>query len=202
MISANCPSCGGALKKLPQRKTKCPHCGEFMFVRATPGGERHLVTAAVADAIDRDWAERAEHAAIDRVAGIFGWPAGLSLAALRGLLAEKMHDPTDRSAGMQAATQAAALARTEGERSAAHRWYYVHQLGAMAERGVSAVTIRGGLDACPACSALAGRELPIGAALEQLVPSPECDAVKRSRPCCAFWSPSLVGNPYLIGHTT
>ena len=60
MMSANCPSCGGALKKVPQRKTKCPHCGEYMCVRTMPGdGSRRVVTAAVAEQIDREWDGRA-----------------------------------------------------------------------------------------------------------------------------------------------
>lgn len=201
-MSANCPSCGGALKKVPQRKTKCPHCGEYMCVRTMPGdGSRRVVTAAVAEQIDREWEARGEQMHRDRVAGVVGGEGGLSRSALRGLLIEKMHDQSDRNAAMLAAAQLMTLEETDVQRDAAGRWYYTQQLMKMAESGVAAVMIRGSLDACPACSALAGREMPIREALEQTVPSPECDAVKRGRPCCAFWSPSIAGNPYGIKRT-
>lgn len=32
----NCPYCGCALKKMPMRKTRCPHCENFIFVRTCP----------------------------------------------------------------------------------------------------------------------------------------------------------------------
>lgn len=33
---AICPSCQGELKKVPGAMTKCPHCGELMYVRTDP----------------------------------------------------------------------------------------------------------------------------------------------------------------------
>lgn len=29
----SCPNCGGKLKAMPQRKTKCPHCGKYIYSR-------------------------------------------------------------------------------------------------------------------------------------------------------------------------
>jgi len=52
---AECPSCHGSLKKVPGAKTKCPHCGEFMFVRTTPDNVRLVVTKDEADKIDEQW---------------------------------------------------------------------------------------------------------------------------------------------------
>jgi predicted RNA-binding Zn-ribbon protein involved in translation (DUF1610 family) len=55
---AACPSCGGVLKKVPGAKTKCPHCGEFMFVRTDPtSNTRVVVTAEQAEAIEDEWAK-------------------------------------------------------------------------------------------------------------------------------------------------
>lgn len=55
---AACPSCGGVLKKVPGAKTKCPHCGEFMFVRTDPtSNSRVVVTAEQAEAIEDEWAK-------------------------------------------------------------------------------------------------------------------------------------------------
>jgi predicted RNA-binding Zn-ribbon protein involved in translation (DUF1610 family) len=52
---AECPSCSGVLKRAPGAKTKCPHCGEFMFVRTTPDNVRIVVTKNEADEIDERW---------------------------------------------------------------------------------------------------------------------------------------------------
>lgn len=40
---AECPSCQGILRKIPGAKTKCPHCGEFMYVRTEPHSRKRVV---------------------------------------------------------------------------------------------------------------------------------------------------------------
>lgn len=51
-----CPSCKAPLAKMPQRKTKCKACGEFVFIKSTPDNrERRLMTPAQADAAERAW---------------------------------------------------------------------------------------------------------------------------------------------------
>lgn len=52
---AKCPNCHEALKKVPGAKTKCPHCGKFMFVRTTPDNVRLVVTKDEAEKIDEQW---------------------------------------------------------------------------------------------------------------------------------------------------
>ncbi|OGE30545.1 hypothetical protein A2631_00030 [Candidatus Daviesbacteria bacterium RIFCSPHIGHO2_01_FULL_44_29] len=53
---AECPNCHKALSKVPGAKTKCLHCGEFMFVRTRPkDNARVVVTKAEADKIDEEW---------------------------------------------------------------------------------------------------------------------------------------------------
>lgn len=53
---AECPNCHKELFKIPGAKTKCPHCGEFMFVRTRPkDNARVVVTKAEADKIDEEW---------------------------------------------------------------------------------------------------------------------------------------------------
>lgn len=55
---AICPNCQGELKKVPGSKTKCPHCGFYMFVRTDPHTRRRLVvTEAQAEAIDDEIAK-------------------------------------------------------------------------------------------------------------------------------------------------
>lgn len=52
-----CPYCHASLAKIPGRKTKCPTCGEFMYVRTRPKDNvRVVVTKKEADKIDEDWA--------------------------------------------------------------------------------------------------------------------------------------------------
>lgn len=201
-MDANCPSCGGALKKMPQRKTKCPHCGQFMFVRSTSTDlTRRIVTAARAEEIERAWRGHFEQGLADEVAGMFDMRPGLPMSAVRSALMETVQHGRDRAKAMLAASQLARLAESDVQRDAAHRWYYAHQLMDMVERGVKTAVIRGGLDACPACQAQAGREMPIADAIERLVPSPRCESAKGGRVCCAFWSPGLAGNPYEFRRT-
>ena len=53
-----CPYCSGVLKKQPQRKTKCPHCGHLILVRTRPSDrKRVLVTERQAVEIETQWTE-------------------------------------------------------------------------------------------------------------------------------------------------
>lgn len=53
---AECPSCHRPLKKVPAVKTKCPHCGEVMFVRTRPEDfARVVATRAEAVRIETDY---------------------------------------------------------------------------------------------------------------------------------------------------
>lgn len=51
---SECPYCSNALKKIPAKKTKCPHCGKYIFVRTKPNKVRVTVTEEQAAAIDND----------------------------------------------------------------------------------------------------------------------------------------------------
>ncbi len=51
-----CPHCDQRLEKKPGRKKKCPHCGDFIFVRTRPSDEqRVLVTEAEVEEIEEQW---------------------------------------------------------------------------------------------------------------------------------------------------
>lgn len=80
-----CPYCGGQLKKIPAAKTKCPHCGNSMYVRVDPRiNARVVVTQAGLEGIEDanavahgTWEERRQdkidRAAVrDRLAQNFG----------------------------------------------------------------------------------------------------------------------------------
>src|SRR3989337_1781295 len=51
-----CPYCSAPLKKRPQKKMKCPHCGHFILVRTRPTDrKRVLVTENQAMEIEDQW---------------------------------------------------------------------------------------------------------------------------------------------------
>jgi hypothetical protein len=52
---AECPNCHGMLKKVPGAKTKCPLCGNFIYVRTRTDNVRVVVTKEDADKIDEVW---------------------------------------------------------------------------------------------------------------------------------------------------
>lgn len=52
---AECPNCQKTLSKIPGAKTKCPHCGDFMYVRTRTDNVRVVVTKSEADKIDEEW---------------------------------------------------------------------------------------------------------------------------------------------------
>jgi uncharacterized Zn finger protein (UPF0148 family) len=52
-----CPYCGVTLEKRPQRKKKCPSCGNFIYVKTLPTTrEKVLVTESQAEEIEKQWA--------------------------------------------------------------------------------------------------------------------------------------------------
>lgn len=55
--TATCPSCNGALKKVPGAKTKCPNCSEFVYVRTDPRSQsRRVVNESELEDIEDAWA--------------------------------------------------------------------------------------------------------------------------------------------------
>lgn len=71
---AQCPTCGGALAKPPLRKTRCPHCGDTMYVKYRPGQspeQRQIVGSKEAEEIERAWQhdDDADEATVARRAG-------------------------------------------------------------------------------------------------------------------------------------
>ena len=51
-----CPYCQNVLETKPQRKKKCPHCDNFIFVRSLPSGEKKvLLTEDEAKQVELEW---------------------------------------------------------------------------------------------------------------------------------------------------
>ena len=54
----NCPYCMQGLDKIPTRKSKCPHCGEYMYSRTRPSDRKKvLVTEKQKEEIEEQWAK-------------------------------------------------------------------------------------------------------------------------------------------------
>ncbi len=55
-VAQACPNCGVSLTKMPARKTKCRHCGLFMYVRTRPQDRvQVLLTEQDAQALEAQW---------------------------------------------------------------------------------------------------------------------------------------------------
>lgn len=50
-----CPNCESSLEKIPERKTKCKSCGEYMYVKTNTNRERVLVDLEGAERINTEW---------------------------------------------------------------------------------------------------------------------------------------------------
>lgn len=63
---ARCPTCNHELTRPPKRKTKCPHCSDYLYVKYHPGQdreERQIVGSNEAAQIEAEWdrQNRLEH---------------------------------------------------------------------------------------------------------------------------------------------
>lgn len=55
-VESKCPYCNHTLEQKPLRKKKCPNCGNHIYVRSTPSGQKKvLVTEQQAAEIDDKW---------------------------------------------------------------------------------------------------------------------------------------------------
>lgn len=51
-----CPSCGTLLERPPLKKAKCPHCGNFIFIRSRPiDGKRVLLKGTDLGQLEFEW---------------------------------------------------------------------------------------------------------------------------------------------------
>ncbi|MDH4208892.1 MAG: hypothetical protein OEV76_08455 [Anaerolineae bacterium] len=57
MTKPTCPYCNQTLDKTPKRKTKCPHCGNDIYVRSLPSGDHQkaLLTEQGAKEVEKEW---------------------------------------------------------------------------------------------------------------------------------------------------
>lgn len=128
-----CPSCKAPLAKMPQRKTKCKACGEFIFIKSTPDNrERRLMTQAQADAAEQAWSDHCANQQAARQAQ-FMQPA---LSGDRDAVLEMMK-----------------CARHPEERERWHLLLIEMDLAKLAKQGVRSVQLFG-VRLCPVCKPL------------------------------------------------
>lgn len=84
-----CPNCNKQLEKKPGRKSKCPHCGNFIYVRTRPlDRQRVLVTESQASELEEQWSrtssldirDHVERDEIERVQDAFRKKSGAKLS--------------------------------------------------------------------------------------------------------------------------
>ena len=53
IYDAPCPYCNNGLKRVPKSKTRCPNCGNYIYVRTDIKGQKFAVTEYEKSNIDR-----------------------------------------------------------------------------------------------------------------------------------------------------
>jgi hypothetical protein len=118
----HCPYCGSALSKIPQRKSKCPHCGQPIHVKASPTDrEKRLVTESQAAEIEAQWSEYHEHQKWNSLLQSFGVTDG-DFEREKSRLSASPHGAREAARSLLlgiASSQASSHARTRANHSLA-----------------------------------------------------------------------------------
>lgn len=178
----SCPSCGATLKKMPQRKTKCPHCGEAIYVRRTPEStEQRLMTHVQAAANEERWREcNIERAKLAN--------AQLLPAAMAG----------DRDAILQ--LMASAL--RSGDAEAHERWLLLLveiDLAKLARQGLRTAQLSAGREShrlCPACLPLDQSIINTHCGARAVVPA-DCSCEQKGLLMVSGWIKRPDGTGYV-----
>jgi uncharacterized Zn finger protein (UPF0148 family) len=222
MNQATCPSCNGELKKFPARKTKCPHCGNFIYVKRAPGeSEKRLVTEAQAAEIEAQWNTRSEERAADEFCHLYHIDPH-RYARVRDTLAKSTEPASLRwnteyfLARERAATESDLQMRKmlyfHLSRLCEHKKLYrdrrdflvkMHESELERYQGsmgaIVGVRVSGGNRACPVCQAHNGKRYTVEQALaEQPLPCTGCTCGETGNDpglCQCYYSSILRGGP-------
>jgi hypothetical protein len=119
-LGDECPTCQAALAKRPQRKTKCPHCGAFIFCRTRPiDGAHVLLKESELAVVEEDWVtdykmKQRQPRQIDPI-----WAERIAAARSTGPHA----DPAVEAAAQRAFAAIRAASQTEAPRDARDRLF-------------------------------------------------------------------------------
>lgn len=177
-----CPSCGATLKKMPQRKTKCPHCDESIYVRRTPESpDRKLMTQVQADANEARWHEfSTEHA---RQADVAAFPPAMA---------------GDRDAILQLMASALRC----GDAEAHERWLLLLieiDLAKMVRQGIRTAQLTAGREQhrlCPVCLRLDQSIISTQAGARAVIPT-DCACVQKGLLTVSGWIKRADGTGYV-----
>lgn len=207
---SHCPGCGGLLEKKPKRKTKCPHCGQYMRVRrgqlfteeqlsrmkeegALEGFIYRWVALLSDFGITREDLERKRETYAEGRERRASWrDAVWSLLNEAAVEAMKEGDPHDLKTVYR---HQAAFAVEEGRDpkrllAESHKW----GLRIDQRLGFEEVEIIGSDEgSCDACRAMSGQLLSIEDALEQLPIPTQCE--KDNGWCRCRYQPARLDNP-------
>lgn len=206
---ADCPYCQAPLQKAPQRKTKCPACGQTIHVKRTlDDPTRRLVTAEQAAAIEAQWQAEYrrrkylelakmcafEEPEVERVKQTLqaGFPADeLDRQAVFVLCRHALDTERDWPRRKLLAFVTARLLDEQGQDSIPfqHMMFKAELQNWVAAGCVVGVSIRPG-DRCDAANRLPREPMPLEQALQQMpLPAPGC----ARGVCMCSYSPVFVG---------
>lgn len=190
---AICPYCNRALVKFPGRKTKCPNCGDFIFVRTdSRTGNKTLLT----DKQTRihDWVKRlveefgiSEKMYENARARNPGQPEEQTILDLLGARAKRSRKDSFDSASFTYSSMGWFVHEGGGDPVGYLQLAAKAQLDSFQDEGVKSVEILSSPDSCPACLALQGKVFPIEQALQAMpLPSPNCTNIppNSEKPIC------------------
>lgn len=170
-----CPSCKAPLAKMPQRKTKCKACGDFIFIKSTPDNrERRLMTREQADAAEQAWSGHYA-SQLDASRGQFMQPA---LAGDRDAVLEMMR-----------------CARDPEERERWHLLLIEMDLAKLAKRGVRSVQLFGD-KLCPVCEPLNQTIISTSASARAVMPE-SCTCDPKGQLVLSGWIKRPDGSGYV-----
>ncbi len=157
MATATCPYCAAELEKVPQRKSKCPICGQPIYVKATPEDrQKRLMTESQAADAEARWERRSiiQHAL--GIASSLGFDAksverDLAAAAdvskaIENLCLDAATNGKDRYVRRLACFQLAIINAAQGSDSFLLflEQTRVHELAELKDRGIRRVEVRPG----------------------------------------------------------
>lgn len=200
-----CPHCGGKFKKPPQRKTRCSHCGEHVFVKGRPSDRvRRLVTEAQAFDIECEWTQYYAEQQVTDDARSLGIDDDAILAALQRhqdcteafrelCFAVIYSTATPQTRSLAAKMIAVHAARDHAERQTLQRLALQCSLEQAIELARFCETkryeLRTSEKVCASCSRMTGRSVAEVDARSMRAPPDDCPRVTGGTSCGLYWAP-------------
>lgn len=204
-LEPTCPTCSAPLHKVPQRKTKCKACGEFIYNKYTPDDRtRRLMTQAQADAAEAAWAWHSARAALLDLAQTHGIEEARAISALnaaRGDLKQATRALFQQSA-MRGDRDAVIEMMRSSDGEDRERWKFLLielDLAKLASRGIQSAQLSAGTAKdrlCPVCQALDQTVISVHAGARAVMPE-ECTCRDKGLLYASAWIKRPDGTGYV-----